>query len=70
MPLVELFVLGLIISAFGVFMISLLSVSLYVSAGKKEEAVSTIVTPARRAGETETAMQHASQARSAVRRLG
>jgi hypothetical protein len=70
MPIAQLLFLGLIISAFGVFMIVLLSVSLYVSAGKKEEPASTVVTLARRASQTETAKLHASQATGAVRRFG
>ena len=48
MPIVQLMVLGLVISAFAIFIIVLLSVSLYASARRKDEAPATTVTPARR----------------------
>ena len=48
MPIMQLMVLGLIVSAFATFIIVLMSVSLYVSAGRNEQAPATAVSPARR----------------------
>jgi len=50
-PMMQVMVLGLIISAFAIFIIVLLSVSLYVSAGRKAEAPARAVTAARRPDE-------------------
>lgn len=68
MPIVQLMVLGLIVSAFALFIIVLLSVSLYVESGKKEEAPTTAVTPARRPGAGADEM--APPSHSDVRRFG
>ena len=48
MPVVQLMILGLIVSGFAIFIIVLLSVSLYASISKKQETPETTVTPARR----------------------
>ena len=48
MSVTELMILGLIVSGFAIFMITLLSVSLYTSAGKHEALLPISVTPARR----------------------
>jgi hypothetical protein len=69
MPIVQLMVLGLIISGFVTFMIVLMGVSIYVSIGKSEAAPTTKVTPARRPDEGVAANQ-AATAHEAVRRYG
>ena len=66
MPLVELMVLGLIISGFLTFIVVLLSVSLYVSPGEKMEHVSTVVTPARRARASGAASEPMSHVQTAA----
>ncbi|MEJ0065086.1 MAG: hypothetical protein WDM85_06305 [Caulobacteraceae bacterium] len=49
MPIVQLLLLGLIISGFLIFMVTLLSVSIYVSLGSPTpKPVARTVTPARR----------------------
>lgn len=70
MPIVQLMVLGLIISGFAIFIIGLLSVSIYVSISEKEEPPAATVTPARRPNEASLANQTAAQAPSDGRRLG
>ena len=51
MSTVQLMLFGLILSAFALFMITLFAVSLYVSAGQRdnEAKIARVVTPARRA---------------------
>jgi hypothetical protein len=70
MPIVQLMVLGLIISAFAAFIIVLMSVSIYVSIGKKEAAPATTVTPARRPDEAPVARETVAQPPSDARRFG
>ncbi|HXQ13063.1 MAG TPA: hypothetical protein VN814_00410 [Caulobacteraceae bacterium] len=55
MPITQIMILGLVVAGFAIFMITLVSVSTYVSIGKKEPALTRSVTPARRVGETATA---------------
>jgi hypothetical protein len=62
MPIVQLMLLGLFISAFAAFIIVLMSVSIYVSIGRSEAAPATKVTPARRPDEGTVANQTAALA--------
>jgi len=54
MPLVQMMLLGVIVSGFIIFMITLFCVSIYVSAGSRraEQPIARTVTPARRFDET------------------
>jgi hypothetical protein len=70
MPIAQLMVLGLIVSAFAIFIIVLLSASLYVAAERKEDAPVTSVTPARRPDAAAAANQTAARTPSDLRRFG